>query len=162
MITDIYDVEVCLNNGKSISMASYSGKKLLIVNTASECYFTPQYLELQALYEQFAPNNFEILAFPSNDFGAQEPKSDAQIADFCKSMFGITFPLFEKTHVIGENAHPLFNYLQQKQLNEVKDARAEWNFTKFLVDEQGQLIDVLPSAVSPLDEQISSWIMGRH
>lgn len=161
MNSGFYDIEVRLNDGKNMSLSAYSGKKLLIVNTASECYFTPQYLELQALYEQFASNNFEILAFPSNDFGAQEPKNNAQIADFCKSMFGISFPLFEKIRIVGESAHPLFSFLQHKRLNGVMDAPAEWNFTKFLVDEHGQLIAVLPSAVSPLDEQISSWIMGR-
>lgn len=161
MSSQLYKIEVRLNDGKSLLMDTFKGKKLLIVNTASECYFTPQYIELQALYEQFSSFNFEILAFPCNDFGAQEPNDNAGIADFCKSMFGITFPLFEKIHLKGEQVHPLFAYLQNKELNGVMDAQADWNFTKYLVDEHGQLIDVFPSAVSPLDEKICAWISGR-
>jgi glutathione peroxidase len=158
--TNAYDYKAILNEGEEISLERFKGKKLLIVNTASECYFTPQYLELQALYEQFSSEGFEVLAFPCNDFGGQEPGDNKQIKQFCNSMFGITFPLFEKVNVLGENAHPLFRFLQNKHTTCYSGKDIEWNFTKFLINREGEPEAMISSAVSPLDEQISKWIIS--
>jgi glutathione peroxidase len=157
-MSDLYSIQATLINGEKISLKNFQGKKILLVNTASECYFTPQYIELQALYEQFEYLGFVVLAFPSNDFGGQEPGDNKQISNFCKSMFGVTFPMFEKVKVIGEEQHPIFDYLCHKSKNQTMDVLIEWNFTKFLINEKGILQQVYPSAVNPLDEEITQWI----
>jgi glutathione peroxidase len=132
----IYDFSARLGNGEERSLADYRGKALLVVNVASKCGFTPQYKGLQALYEEYGPRGFEILAFPCDQFGHQEPGTDAEIATFCESNFGVTFPLFAKIAVNGEAADPLFVWLKREKSGLLGGA-IKWNFTKFLIDRAG-------------------------
>ena len=132
----IYDFTARLGTGEERHLADYRGKVLLIVNVASKCGFTPQYNGLQALYQQFQQRGFEILAFPCDQFGRQEPGSDAEIAAFCKDTYGVTFPLFAKIEVNGKNAHPLYVWLKKQQGGLLGNS-IKWNFTKFLVDRAG-------------------------
>jgi glutathione peroxidase len=132
----IHDFSARLVTGEERSLADYTGKVLLIVNVASKCGFTPQYQGLQALYEQLSPRGFEILAFPCDQFGHQEPGSDAEISTFCERTYGVTFPVFAKVEVNGESAHPLYRWLKQQKGGILGDG-IKWNFTKFLVDRAG-------------------------
>jgi glutathione peroxidase len=134
----IHDFSAKLVTGADKNLADYRGKALLIVNVASKCGFTPQYTGLQALYEQFAPRGLEILAFPCDQFGHQEPGTDAEIATFCDSKFGVTFPVFSKIEVNGKNAHPLYVWLKKEKGGLLGDA-IKWNFTKFLVNRSGEV-----------------------
>jgi glutathione peroxidase len=134
----IYDFTARLNAGEERRLADFRGKVLLVVNVASRCGFTPQYKGLQDLYEQLAPRGFEILAFPCDQFGHQEPGPDVEIAAFCDRTYAITFPLFAKIEVNGENAHPLYVWLKQQKSGLV-GSRIKWNFTKFLVDGNGKV-----------------------
>ena len=122
------------------NLKDYEGKTLLVINVASQCGFTPQYKELQNLYEEFRNDEFEILAFPCNQFGSQEPGSGEQIAEFCQTTFGVQFQLFEKTNVNGEQAHPLFVFLKSKAPGILGLTSIKWNFTKFLIDKTGKEI----------------------
>jgi len=135
-VMPINDFSARLGTGEKRRLADYSGKVLLIVNVASKCGFTPQYAGLQTLYEQFQPRGFEILAFPCDQFGHQEPGSDAEIAAFCNDTYGVTFPLFAKIKVNGKNAHPLYVWLKQQKGGLLGNS-IKWNFTKFLVDRVG-------------------------
>ena len=132
----IHDFSARLSTGEERRLTDYRGKVLLIVNVASKCGFTPQYNGLQSLYEQFEPRGFEILAFPCDQFGHQEPGSDAEIATFCDATYGVTFPLFAKIEVNGKNAHPLYVWLRQQKGGLLGNS-IKWNFTKFLVDKAG-------------------------
>jgi glutathione peroxidase len=134
----IYDFTARLNDGNERCLADFRGKVLLVVNVASRCGFTPQYKGLQELYERFAPRGFEILAFPCDQFGHQEPGPDVEIAAFCDRTYGITFALFAKTEVNGKNAHPLYVWLKQRKTG-LLGSRIKWNFTKFLVDGDGKV-----------------------
>jgi glutathione peroxidase len=136
----IYDFSAKLNDGKEKKLSAYKGKVLLIVNTASRCGNTPQYKGLQQLYEKYKDRGFEILAFPCNQFGHQEPGSDEDIRQFCDLNYGVEFPLFSKIEVNGEDAHPLYQFLKSEKGGLLGDA-IKWNFTKFLVDKQGNVID---------------------
>lgn len=132
----VYDFTAKLASGEPHSLAAYRGKALLIVNTASQCGFTPQYRGLQALHEEFGPRGFAVLAFPCDQFGHQEPGTDQEIAAFCDRSFGVTFPIFAKIEVNGRNAHPLFVWLKQQKRGLLGSA-IRWNFTKFLLDPAG-------------------------
>ena len=132
----IYDFTARLGSGEDRSLTDYRGKVLLIVNVASKCGFTPQYQGLQSLYEQFSPRGFEILAFPCDQFGHQEPGSDAEIATFCETNFRVSFPLFAKIDVNGSAAHPLYAWLKQEKGGLIGSS-IKWNFTKFLLDRAG-------------------------
>ena len=132
----IYDFSARLGTGAQCRLTDYRGKVLLVVNVASKCGFTPQYVGLQRLYEQFGPRGFEILGFPCDQFGHQEPGSDAEIATFCDRTHGITFPIFAKIEVNGKNAHPVFRWLRWKKGGLLGNA-IKWNFTKFLIDRSG-------------------------
>jgi len=134
----IYDFTARLNGGEERRLADFRGKVLLVVNVASKCGFTPQYKGLQDIYEKFAPRGFEILGFPRDQFGHQEPGPDAEIAAFCDRTYGITFPLFAKIEVNGASAHPLYVWLKQQKSGLV-GSRIKWNFTKFLVDGNGKV-----------------------
>lgn len=149
MAENIYQFEATLNNGKTISMADYQGKVLLIVNTASKCGFTPQYEGLQALYDQYQTQGFEVLAFPCDQFGHQEPGSNEEIAQFCDLSFKTRFPLFEKIDVNGNNAHPLYQHLKQAAKGILGTQKIKWNFTKFLVNKQGEVIKRYASTTKP-------------
>ena len=144
----IYDFSARLNSGEEQSLAAYRGKVLLIVNTASECGFTPQYAGLQELQDKFGPRGFTVLAFPCNQFGGQEPHSDAEIASFCERKFRTTFPLFAKIDVNGRHAHPLYTWLKSQKRGLLgRDIR--WNFTKYLVDRDGSVLARFAPATKP-------------
>ncbi len=144
----IYDFSAKLNNGSDQSLAAYKGKVLLIVNTASQCGFTPQYKGLQELYAKYHERGLEVLGFPCDQFGHQEPGSDAEIASFCEVNYGVNFPLFSKIEVNGSSAHPLYKFLKDEKGGMLGDA-IKWNFTKFLVDKQGNVIERFAPTTTP-------------
>ena len=143
--------------GDTTNLAAYAGKVILIVNTASKCGFTPQYAGLEKLYEQYRDSGLVILGFPANNFGSQEPGSNKEIASFCKKNYGVTFPMAEKVSVKGDDMAPIFQFLTQKELNGVKNTTILWNFTKFLIDENGKLLDTFISTTSPTDKAITEY-----
>ena len=136
-MSTVYDFKAKGIDGKQIDLQQYQGKVLLIVNTASQCGFTPQYKGLEAVYEQFRDKGVEVLGFPCNQFGAQEPGTAEEIGAFCERNFGITFPLFDKVEVNGEEAHPLFKHLKSEAPGLMGTEAIKWNFTKFLVRKDG-------------------------
>jgi glutathione peroxidase len=136
----LYDFSATLNNGREKKLSAYKGKVLLIVNTASKCGFTPQYEGLQKLYGQYREQGFELLAFPCDQFGHQEPGSDTEIKSFCEINYGVEFPLFSKVDVNGNDEHPLYKFLKSEKGGLIGDS-IKWNFTKFLVDKQGNVIE---------------------
>ncbi|GAB3547941.1 glutathione peroxidase [Noviherbaspirillum agri] len=136
-MSDIYGFTANSLNGAPVDLAQYRGKILLIVNTASQCGFTPQYKGLEAVYQQFKDKGVEVLGFPCNQFGKQEPGSAAEIGAFCEKNYGVTFPLFAKIDVNGDNAHPLFKHLKHKAPGMLGTEAIKWNFTKFLVKKDG-------------------------
>ncbi len=136
----IYDFEATDINGRSVPLSQYRGKVLLVVNTASACGFTPQYKGLQALYAQYADQGLVVLGFPCNQFGAQEKGLDSEIASFCELNFGVSFPLMHKIDVNGDNAHPLYRWLTSEAPGVLGTKSIKWNFTKFLVGRDGQVI----------------------
>jgi glutathione peroxidase len=145
----IYDFRVRTLRGEETTLAEYRGKVLLIVNVASKCGFTPQYKGLQALYEKYRGQGFEILGFPCNQFAGQEPGTSEEIAQFCELNFGVTFPLFEKIAVNGKKADPLFVYLKEKAPGLLGSTAIKWNFTKFLVDRHGTVVKRFAPADPP-------------
>ncbi len=155
----IYNYQVKDTKGNMVSMKEYEGKVLLIVNTATGCGFTPQYDGLQDLYEKYQASGFEILDFPCNQFANQAPGSDEEIVSFCDSRYGITFPQFSKINVNGTDEDPLYTYLKSKQ-GGMMGSKVKWNFTKFLVDRDGNVIDRFAPVVTPekLDEKIKALI----
>jgi glutathione peroxidase len=154
----VYDFKVPALDGGTIDLSAYKGKKLLIVNTASKCGFTPQYAELEKLYTTYK-DKLVIVGFPANDFGGQEPGTNTEIQEFCKKNYGVTFPMAAKVEVVGNDICPLFKYLtdQAKDLG-VEAPVIKWNFTKFLLDENGKLIAVFPSKVTPMSEEITRYL----
>jgi glutathione peroxidase len=142
-------------DGKDIKMSSFKGKKILIVNTASKCGYTPQYESLEKVYEQYK-DKLVIIGFPCNQFGGQEPGSNEEIVEFCKKNYGVTFPLADKVDVKGTNTAAIYQWLTQKSKNGVLDASISWNFNKFLLDENGKMIAYYPSNVKPDSEAILS------
>lgn len=146
----IYDFSAKRLNGEEQSLADYQGKVLLIVNTASKCGFTPQYDELQQLYRKYRDRGLEILAFPCNQFGLQEPGTAEEIATFCDLKYNVRFPLFDKINVNGADAHPLYKYLKQAAPGVLNSEAIKWNFTKFLVDTNGNVIKRFAPKDKPL------------
>ena len=144
----IYDFTVKTASGTEKSLVEYKGKVLLVVNTASKCGFTPQYKELQSLYDTYHQQGLEILAFPCDQFAHQEPGTDSEIQSFCQMNYGVTFPVFGKIEVNGKNAHPLYGYLR-KQKNDLFGDSIKWNFTKFLIDREGNVVERYPPSLSP-------------
>lgn len=143
-------------SGKEINLSQYSGKVLLIVNTASNCGFTPQYKGLQELYKKFSDQEFQILGYPCNQFGSQEPGTDQEIAEFCKINYDVSFPLFSKIEVNGPSAHPLFKFLASDKPGLFGTKAIKWNFTKFLINRNGEPVKRFSSKTTP--EEISSEI----
>ena len=137
----VYDFEVKDIHGKAVPLSRYKGKVLLIVNTASKCGFTPQYKGLEALHEKYHARGLEVLGFPCNQFGAQEPGTEDEIASFCELNFGVTFPLFAKVDVNGDDAAPLYRHLKQAKPGLLGSEAIKWNFTKFLVDRKGNVVE---------------------
>lgn len=147
----IYDISVTGIDGNPVSLNTYKGKVLLIVNTASQCGFTPQYQGLQALYDRFSSQGVVVLGFPCNQFGQQEPGNSDQIRSFCETNFGVSFPLFQKIEVNGNNAHPLYQYLTEAVPGIFGTKGVKWNFTKFLVDRNGKVVKRYPPTTKPED-----------
>jgi glutathione peroxidase len=141
--------------GKEFDFSQLAGKKVLIVNTASECGYTPHFAQLEELNKEFGGDHFEVIGFPSNDFGAQDPGTDSEIESFCQVNYSVTFPMMSKVAVLGENAHPIYKWLQNESGSPVK-----WNFQKFLIDEDGNFVKAIAHNVSPIDEEIVTWIAG--
>ncbi|MEE4339248.1 glutathione peroxidase [Erythrobacter sp.] len=139
-MTTIADFTVTTNRGEPLDLASKKGKVLLVVNTASKCGFTPQYDGLEAIYQQFRESDFEVLAFPCNQFGAQEPGSADEIAEFCRVNFGVSFPLMAKVDVNGPDASPLFDWMKKEAKGLMGSTSIKWNFTKFLIDRDGKVV----------------------
>lgn len=134
------------------------GKKIMVVNTASKCGLTPQYKDLQALYNKYRHSNFEIIGFPCNDFLSQEPGDNKDIATFCTLNYGVTFPMMSKVHVKGENQDPIYSYLTKKSLNTISDSKVSWNFQKYLIGKNGFIEKIIPPKTNPLDTIITNWI----
>lgn len=153
----IYDFKVEGLDGKEINFADFKGKKILIVNTASECGFTPQYADLEKVYEQYK-DKLVVIGFPANNFGGQEPGTNTEIGAFCQKNYGVTFPMAAKVSVKGDDTAPIFKYLTEQELNGVKNTSILWNFTKFLVDENGKLIDSFVSTTKPTDQAITKYL----
>ena len=153
----IYDYKVEGLEGNEINFADYKGKKILIVNTASECGFTPQYADLEELHKKYK-DKLVIVGFPANNFGGQEPGSNEEIATFCERNYGVSFPMAAKVSVKGDDIAPIFQYLTDKELNGVKNTAILWNFTKFLLDENGKLIDTFISTTKPTDDAITKYL----
>ena len=145
----LYDFSVKDIHGKTVKLAKYKGKTLLIVNTASKCGFTPQYKGLEALYQKYHGKGLEVLGFPCNQFGAQEPGSEADIESFCEVNYGVTFPLFAKIDVNGDDAAPLYQFLKKAKPGLMGSEAIKWNFTKFLVDRNGSVIERYPPNSEP-------------
>ena len=152
----IYDYKVESLDGKEINFADFKGKKILIVNTASECGFTPQYADLETLSKDYK-DKLVVVGFPANNFGGQEPGSNAEIGAFCQKNYGVTFPMAAKVSVKGDDTAPIFKYLTEKELNGVKNTTILWNFTKFLLDENGKLIETFISTTKPTSESITKY-----
>jgi glutathione peroxidase len=156
-----YDFKVKTLEGDAFDFASLKGKKVMVVNTASKCGLTPQYKELEELYKTFGPENFVIIGFPANNFMGQEPGTAEQIREFCEQNYGVTFLMMEKISVKGNDMHPVYQWLTQKAKNGKEDSDVKWNFQKYLIDEKGELMKVIPPRTKPLDEEIVNWITGK-
>ena len=156
----IHQFKVIDLNGKTFDFATLKGKKILVVNTASKCGYTRQYEQLEAIYKKYKDDNFVIVGFPANNFGSQEPGTNAEIATFCKVNYGVTFPLMSKISVKGSDINEVYQFLTQKAKNGLKDSNVEWNFQKYLLNEKGELEQVYLSGVKPTDAKIVDWIKG--
>lgn len=154
----VHQFKVKTLEGKDFDFASLNGKKVMIVNTASECGYTPQYKDLQALYDKYKDKNFTIIGFPCNDFGGQEPGNSEEIRGFCTKNFGVTFPLMEKVSV---TTAPIYLWLKSKDLNGVEESKVTWNFNKYLIDEKGHLVRHVGTKVNPMDDEITKWVEGK-
>ncbi|MCO6497451.1 MAG: glutathione peroxidase [Chitinophagaceae bacterium] len=153
----IYQFKVESLTGGVIDFSDFKGKKILVVNTASKCGFTPQYAQLEELYEKYK-DVLVVVGFPANNFGAQEPGSNKEISEFCTKNYGVTFPMAAKVSVKGDDIAPIYQWLTRKSENGVMDADIKWNFTKFLIDEQGRLEAVFESKVNPMGNEILSLL----
>lgn len=155
---DFYSLEAKKINGEMLQFSELKGKKLMIVNTASYCGYTYQYAELQELYEKYGGSQFEIIGFPANNFNNQEPGSDEDIEKFCRENFGITFTMMSKISVVGDDMHPVYQWLTQKEKNGVRNSQVQWNFQKYLISEDGSFFQVLGTTISPLNVMITDWL----
>jgi glutathione peroxidase len=153
-----YDFKVQTLDGAEFDFASLKGKKVMIVNTASKCGYTPQYTNLEKLYKEKGGKDFVIIGFPANNFAGQEPGSNKEIADFCQKNYGVTFPMMGKVSVKGSDQHALYQWLTQKAQNGVGDAKVGWNFHKFLIDENGKWVKSLSSNVDPMSAEVLTWL----
>lgn len=156
----IYNYKVETITGETLDLSTLKGKKVMIVNTASKCGLTPQFEGLEKLYQTYKDQNFVIIGFPSNDFMSQDPGSNEEIAEFCQINYGVSFPMMSKIVVKGDGQHPLYQYLTQKAQNGLDDYEVQWNFQKFLINENGTIDKVIGPRVDPNDAEIVSWIKG--
>ena len=157
----IYQFKVQDLEGNEFDFATLKGKKIMIVNTASECGLTPQYEQLQAVYEKYKDQDFVIVGFPANNFGAQEPGTNKEIGAFCQKNYGVTFPMMGKISVKGEDMHPVYQFLTQQSKNGLEDSEVQWNFQKYLINENGELAKVISPRTLPTDTEIVNWIEGK-
>jgi glutathione peroxidase len=157
MEQSIHQFKVPSIEGNTIDFAKFKGKKILVVNTASKCGYTKQYEGLEQLYKA-NKDKLVVVGFPANNFGQQEPGSNEEIQEFCKIRYGVSFPLASKVEVVGDQTHPLFKWLTSKNENGVLDSKISWNFNKFLLDENGKLLQYFPSKVEPLSEDIKKYL----
>jgi glutathione peroxidase len=145
-------------DGQTFNFDSYKGKKIIIVNTASKCGLTPQYEDLQKLYTLYKEKNLEIIGFPSNNFLSQEPGTHSEIAKFCKENYGVSFQMMAKVDVKGDETHPVYQFLTQKEKNDFSDNTVKWNFQKYLIGEEGKLENVISPKTNPFDSEIINWL----
>lgn len=157
----IYQFKVEDLSGNTFDFSTLKGKKILVVNTASECGLTPQYEQLQAIYEKYKDKNFVIVGFPANNFGDQEPGTNQEIATFCQQNFGVSFPMMAKISVKGGDMHSVYQFLTQKAKNGLQDSEVQWNFQKYLINENGELAKVVSPRTLPTDAEITNWIEGK-
>jgi glutathione peroxidase len=150
---NLFDFSINDINGKSFDLSSLKGNKILIVNTASECGYTFHYEPLEELYQTYKGKGFVVLGFPCNDFGKQEPGTEAEIATFCQKNYGVTFPMMSKIEILGENPHPIYKWLTSETNTEVK-----WNFQKYLINEEGAVVKMIAHNILPKDDEIVTWI----
>jgi glutathione peroxidase len=155
-----YDFKVKTLEGQDFDLSSLKGKKVMVVNTASKCGYTPQYKDLEELYEQ-SGGKLVIIGFPANNFANQEPGSASEIRKFCTEKFNVTFPMMEKISVKGNDMHPLYKWLTSKDKNGVMDSEVKWNFQKYLIDEKGHLVDVIYSKEKPGSEKVIAWLSDK-
>ena len=153
-----YDFTVTTIDGQDFPLSQLNGKKVLVVNTASKCGYTPQYEDLEKLYETYGGDNFTIIGFPANNFLWQEPGTNDEIKQFCTVNYGVSFPMMSKISVKGSNIAPLYKWLTHKEENGVMDAPVKWNFQKFMIDENGHLVGMAPPSENPMSEKIVDWV----
>lgn len=154
----IYQFTVEDISGKPFDLSTLKGKKVMIVNTASKCGLTPQYKELEGLYQQYKDKDFIIIGFPANNFLGQEPGSNEEIASFCSINYGVSFPMMAKISVKGKEMHPLYQFLTQKAKNGVEDSKVQWNFQKYLIGRDGRLEKVIAPRTLPTSDEVTQWI----
>ena len=161
MKENIYQFKVEDIEGNTFDFATLKGKKIMVVNTASKCGLTPQYKDLQALYDKYKDQNFVIVGFPANNFASQEPGNNEEIATFCERNYGVTFPMMSKISVKGDDMHPLYLFLTQKDKNGVEDSDVSWNFQKYLINENGEVEKVISPKTLPSDASVVNWIENK-
>lgn len=157
-----YDFKATTLEGQPFDLASLKGKKVLVVNTASKCGYTPQYSKLEALYKKYGGGNFIIIGFPANNFMGQEPGTNQEIREFCTTKYDVSFPMMSKISVKGKDIDPLYSWLTSKEQNGVMDAPVKWNFQKFMIDENGKLVGMVPPGDAPDCEKIINWIENKQ
>ena len=157
----LHDFTVKDIDGNPYHLSQLKGKKVLVVNVASKCGLTPQYKELEELYKEYGGSKFTIIGFPANNFLSQEPGTNAEIKEFCQKNYGVTFPVMEKISVKGKDIAPIYSWLTQKSENGVMDSEVSWNFQKYLIDENGKLIEKISPREKPNSEKIIQWIKGK-
>lgn len=153
-----HDFTVTDINGNEISMSEFKGKKILVVNVASKCGYTPQYEGLQKLYETYGGDKFTIIGFPANNFLGQEPGTDKEIKSFCTNEYGVTFPMMSKISVKGKDQAPIYDWLTTAKLNGVADSKVKWNFQKFLISEDGQWLTYFSTRTEPMSDEVLEWL----
>lgn len=159
--SSIHTFKVSTLEGQEFDFSTLKGKKILLVNTASKCGFTPQFEQLQALYEKYKDKNFVVVGFPCNQFASQDPGSSEEIKSFCTRNYGVSFPMMEKVDVKGDHAAPIYKWLTSKEQNGVESSSVKWNFQKYMIDENGFLVGHVPSYKKPDCDRIVNWIEGR-
>lgn len=157
----IYDYKVQTINGDTLDFATFKGKKIMIVNTASKCGLTPQFAFLQELYLNYKDSNFVIVGFPTNDFMNQDPGTDKEIESFCVQNYGVSFPMMSKITVKGNSMEPIYQFLTSKKLNGVEDSSVKWNFQKYLIDENGKYVRSISPSKLPNEPSVIQWISGK-
>jgi glutathione peroxidase len=159
--TSFYQLKSKTIEGKDFNFDNLKGKKVMIVNTASKCGYTGQYEDLEKLYKTYKDQNFVIIGFPANNFGRQEPGTNNEIKEFCTKNYGVSFQMMEKIDVKGDDMNAVYKWLTSKELNGKMDSSVKWNFQKYLIDEKGNLVDVLYSNENPMSDKVVNWIRGK-